>query len=214
MGGFVFFFWLICPILYYTNTWNFAYLPMMNSGVFDNTGASYNTSRIMNVDGTVNAKAYQEYSPLFLPAGYALTYGIAFANLTGIFVHIALYHGKEIWTIWRGEGKKDVHARLNAVYQQVPWWWFAGVTLVMWALSIVVNEVWHTGLPVWAVIVGFLMPLVYFLPVGIIKALTNISTNEINLLTEFIGGYAFLGSPIANMSFKFLGYAGVAQGLE
>ncbi|EED21046.1 small oligopeptide transporter, OPT family [Talaromyces stipitatus ATCC 10500] len=212
--GFVFFYWLICPIIYYTNTWYSAYLPMMSSNTFDNTGKPYNTSRIMNHDATVNVEKYENYSPMFLPAGYALTYGIAFANLTGIFVHIALYHGKEIWGIWKGKGKKDIHARINETYRQVPWWWFASITLLMWVLSIIVNEVWHTGLPVWAVLLGFLLPLVYFLPIGIIKALTNISTNEINLITEFIGGYAFLGSPIANMSFKFLGYAGVAQGLE
>lgn len=212
--GFVFFYWLICPILYYTNTWYTAYLPMMSSNTFDNMGKSYNTTRIMNKDATVNVAEYEKYSPMFIPAGYALTYGIAFANLTGIFVHIALYHGQEIWTIWKGNGKKDIHARLNAAYKQVPWWWFASITALMWVLAVIVNEVWHTGLPVWAVIIGFLLPLVYFLPVGIIKALTNISTNEINLITEFIGGYAFLGTPIANMSFKFIGYAGVAQGLE
>jgi OPT family small oligopeptide transporter len=214
IGGFVFFYWLICPILYYTNTWYSAYMPILGSDVYDNTGSVYNTTRIMNADATVNYEAYDNYSPMFLPAGYALTYGIAFANLTGIFVHIALYHGKEIWTIWKGQGKKDIHARINETYRQVPWWWFAIITLLMWVLNVIVNEVWNTALPVWAVFVGFVLPLVYFLPVGIIKALTNISTNEINLITEFIAGYAFTGEPIANMSFKFLTYAGVAQGLE
>jgi OPT family oligopeptide transporter len=58
------------------------------------------------------------------------------------------------------------------------------------------------------------MPMIYFIPVGIIKAITNISSNQLNLLTEFIGGYAFLGRPIANMVFKFYGYVAVQQGLE
>jgi hypothetical protein len=34
----------------------------------------------------------RDYSPMFLPAGFAITFGVAFANLTGIFFHIALYH--------------------------------------------------------------------------------------------------------------------------
>jgi hypothetical protein len=84
----------------------------------------------------------------------------------------------------------------------------------MFVLSVVTNEVWHTGLPVWAVLVAFVLPTIYFIPVGVIKALTNISSNQLNLLSEFIGGYAFLGKPLANMVFKFYGYVAVQQGLE
>ncbi|KAL2217290.1 OPT oligopeptide transporter protein-domain-containing protein [Thermoascus aurantiacus ATCC 26904] len=214
MGGFALFFWLICPILYYTNTWYSAYLPLMNSNTFDNTGKPYNTSRIMNADGTVNPEAYRSYSPMFLPAAYALTYGLAFANLTGIFMHIALYHGGDIWRNWKGLGKKDIHARLIERYREVPWWWFGAITVLMFVLSVATNEVWHTGLPVWAVLLAFVLPVLYFIPVGIIKAVTNISANQLNLITEFIGGYAFLGRPIANMAFKFYGYVAVSQGLE
>ncbi|KAJ5223929.1 hypothetical protein N7468_008471 [Penicillium chermesinum] len=214
MGSFALFFWVVVPIVYYTNTWYSAYLPMLNSNTFDNTGKSYNTSRILRPDGTVNWKSYENYSPMFLPTGYAITFGVAFANLTGIFVHIALYHGQDLWHQMKGTGKEDVHARLMAKYRKVPWWWFATVTIIMFVLSIVTNEVWHTGLPVWAVVVAFMLPIVYFIPVGIIKAVTNISSNQLNLITEFIGGYAFLGTPIANMVFKFYGYVALQQGLE
>ncbi|CAL5869901.1 uncharacterized protein PFLUO_LOCUS4134 [Penicillium psychrofluorescens] len=214
MGSFALFFWLICPIIYYTNTWYSAYLPLLNSNTFDNTGNSYDTSRIMTPGGTVNQTAYRDYSPMFLPAGYAVTYGVAFANLTGIFVHVSLYHGGDIWRQWKGTNKPDVHSRLMSVYQGVPWWWFGAITVLMFVLSIVTNEVWHTGLPVWAVLLAFVLPIIYFVPVGIIKAVTNISSNQLNLLTEFIGGYAFLGRPMANMAFKFYGYVAVSQGLE
>ena len=214
MGSFAVFFWLICPLLYYTNTWYTAYLPLLNSNTFDNTGQKYNTSRVMTSEGTVDQEAYRNYSPMFLPAGYALTYGVAFANLTGIFVHTALYHGKDLWRQWKGRYERDIHARLIAKYRDVPWWWFGAVTVLMFVLSIVTNEVWHTGLPAWGVLVAFLLPIVYFVPVGIIKAVTNISSNQLNLLTEFVGGYAFLGRPVANMAFKFYGYVGVSQGLE
>ncbi|RFU28603.1 hypothetical protein B7463_g7733, partial [Scytalidium lignicola] len=112
IGGFVLFFWIVAPVLYYTNTWYTSFMPLMSSNTFDNTGHTYNTSRIINIDGTVNQTAYEGYSPMFLPAAYALT------------------------------------------------------------------------------------------------------TNQFNLITEFIGGYAFLGKPIANMSFKFYGYVAVSQGLE
>ncbi|KAJ6100288.1 hypothetical protein N7467_001823 [Penicillium canescens] len=214
MGSFALFFWLVCPLVYYTNTWYSAYLPLLNSNTFDNTGSTYNTSRIMNAAGQVNQTAYRDYSPMFLPAGYAITFGVAFANLTGIFFHVGLYHGKDLWQQWKGTSKQDVHGRLMSVYRHVPWWWFVAITVLMFALSIVTNEVWHTGLPAWGVLVAFMMPMVYIIPVGIIKAVTNISSNQLNLLTEFIGGYAFLGRPVANMAFKFYGYVAVQQGLE
>lgn len=214
IGSFAFFFWLLCPIVYYTNTWYASYMPMLNSNTFDNTGSSYNTSRVMTPDGTVDQDAYRNYSPMFLPAGYAMTYGVAFANLTGIFVHTALYHGRDLWDQWTGRNKKDVHARLITAYRDVPWWWFASITVLMFALSIVTNEVWHTGLPVWGLLVAYVLPMIYFIPVGIIKAVTNISSNQLNLLTEFVGGYAMTGKPVANMAFKFYGYVAVSQGLE
>lgn len=214
MGSFALFFWLVCPLVYYSNTWYSAHLPLLNPNTFDNTGRPYNTKRIMGSGSTINESAYRDYSPMFLPAGYAITFGVAFANLTGIFFHVALYHGKDLVEQWKGSSKKDIHSRLMASYPAVPWWWFAAITVLMFALSIVTNEVWHTDLPAWGVFVAFVLPGIYFVPVGVIKALTNISSNQLNLLTEFIGGYAFLGRPVANMAFKFYGYVAVQQGLE
>ncbi|KAL4986597.1 OPT oligopeptide transporter protein-domain-containing protein [Aspergillus falconensis] len=215
MGSFVLFFWILVPIIYYTNTWYSAYLPLLDSNTFDNTGRMYDTRRVMNINnGTVNVEAYRNYSPMFIPAGFAVTYGVAFANLTGIFVHTALYHGKDLLQQWSGRNKKDIHSRLMQSYAPVPWWWFGAVSLLMFILSIVNNEVWETRLPAWGVLLAFVLPIIYFIPVGIIKALTNITSNQLNLITEFIGGYAFLGKPVANMAFKFYGYVTVSQGLE
>ncbi|KAG2416882.1 hypothetical protein HFD88_008099 [Aspergillus terreus] len=214
MGSFALFFWLLCPILYYTNTWYAAYLPMLSPDTFDNRGRPYDTRRVLRPDASVDPDAYRAYSPMFLPIGYAVTYGVAFANLTGIFVHIGLYHGRDLWDQWHGRYQQDIHARLMRAYRDVPWWWFVGVTVLMFALSVVTNEVWDTGLPAWAVLLAFLLPMLYFVPIAIIKAITNISSNQLNLITEFIGGYAFLGRPVANMAFKFYGYVAVSQGLE
>ncbi|KAK0902446.1 hypothetical protein LTR29_018350, partial [Friedmanniomyces endolithicus] len=66
----------------------------------------------MAPEGTVDQAAYEAYSPMFLPAAYALTYGLSFANLTGIFVHVGLYYGKDLWKGWKGTGKQDIHGRL------------------------------------------------------------------------------------------------------
>ncbi len=47
--------------------------------------------------------------------------------------------------------------------------------------------------------------LVFFIPVGIIQAISNLQIG-LNVITEFIAAYALPGKPIANMTFKVYGY--------
>ncbi|TFY79095.1 hypothetical protein EWM64_g4918 [Hericium alpestre] len=65
-ASFVFFYWILTPLLYYTNVWYGSYLPISSRNAFDNTGQPYNLSRILNTDTTLNTTAYNLYSPLFL----------------------------------------------------------------------------------------------------------------------------------------------------
>jgi hypothetical protein len=39
---------------------------MSDSGTYDNRGASYNTTRILTPELTLDEEAYKAYSPLFL----------------------------------------------------------------------------------------------------------------------------------------------------
>jgi hypothetical protein len=107
----VFFFWILLPILYvrplsfsrsfslsyclqYKNVWYSAYLPLVSSGSFDNAGNPYNVSRIINKDGSFDLQAYQAYSPVFISASWAISYGLSFAPITAIATHALLYHYK------------------------------------------------------------------------------------------------------------------------
>lgn len=49
----------IVPILYYTNTWFTAYLPLTGSDAYNNMGNVYNSSRILNENGVINDVKYQ-----------------------------------------------------------------------------------------------------------------------------------------------------------
>lgn len=52
---------------------------------FDNKGKEYNVTKIINPATTMlDLKAYQEYSPLFLPITFALSYGLSFMAITGL----------------------------------------------------------------------------------------------------------------------------------
>jgi OPT family small oligopeptide transporter len=213
--AFVFFYWLIAPILYYRNTWNSAYLPVLNDGSFDRHGNAYNVTAITNVDGTFNQEAYTAYSPLYLSVTFALAYGLSFASVTATLTHTFLFYRKQIWHQARRSihEQADIHARLMARYPQVPNWWFAIVFVVMFVFGVISIEVWDTKFPVQYFILALVISFVYIIPIGIIQAITNQQVG-LNVITELIIGYALPGRPIAMMMFKTWGYITMAQALQ
>ena len=55
-----------CSLIHFSGAWYSEFLPMSDANTYDNTGASYNATRILNPDFTLNEEAYNNYSPLFL----------------------------------------------------------------------------------------------------------------------------------------------------
>src|ERR1700712_1502292 len=78
-----------------------SYMPILSSAVFDNTGKPYDVSKILTKDFLFDSDAYHNYSRVFLPITYALSYALQFAGLAALISHTALWHGKDIWTQWR-----------------------------------------------------------------------------------------------------------------
>jgi hypothetical protein len=98
----------------------------VSSHSFDNTGAQYNVSQIINSDLSFNLEAYQAYSPLFISVSFAVAYGLSFASIAATFTHTFLYYRKQIWIQARRSlsEQPDIHARLMSVYKEVPDWWY------------------------------------------------------------------------------------------
>ncbi|KAI5123200.1 hypothetical protein M0805_003967 [Coniferiporia weirii] len=212
--GFVFFFWLVTPVLYYSNVWYAQYMPISSRGSFDNTGAAYDVSRILNADSTINLEKYHSYSPLFLSTTFAISYGLSFASITATLTHTLLYFRKQIWVQARRamHEQPDIHARLMSAYPQVPEWWYMVVFLSMFVFGIISIEVWPTEFPVWAFVLSLIISFVYVIPIGMIQAITNQQVG-LNVITELIIGYALPGRPVAMMMFKTWGYITMAQAL-
>jgi hypothetical protein len=102
-------------IFHYSGTWYSEFLPMSDSSTYDNTGAAYNTTRILTSEFTLDLKAYQEYSPLFLSTTFALSYGLSFAAIASLMVYTWLHHGKQIWSQWKNgrNDEPDVHMKVK-----------------------------------------------------------------------------------------------------
>ncbi|KDQ13233.1 hypothetical protein BOTBODRAFT_66951 [Botryobasidium botryosum FD-172 SS1] len=204
--GFVLFYWILCPILYYTNVWELGYLPLAAPYPYDKFGDLYDTTRVMTPDRQFNLTGYNEYSPMYLTSTYVITYLLAFMLSTAVLVHTALYHGRALINgVKRIKIEEDdIHAKLMRNYPEVPDWWYLSFLVVFFCLGIVAIRVWDTGMPVWTLLIALLIPFLYLIPTSFIFAVTGQAV-AINLIAEIIPGTIMPGKPLGNMIFK--GYA-------
>jgi len=120
-----------------------------------------------------------------------------------VLVHTVLYHGR---SLINGMKKirvepDDIHAKLMRNYPEVPDWWYGLFFVGFFLLMVLVVEVWHTTVPVWALLLAAFLPTLYVLPSGFIYAMTGQGIS-LNLLAQVIPGTLLPGNPIANMIFK------------
>ncbi|XP_010064976.1 oligopeptide transporter 1 [Eucalyptus grandis] len=223
MIGFFLMVYVVLPISYWSNLYEAKRFPIVSSNTFDSTGQTYNITRILNAKAfDINMEAYNGYSKLYLSIMFAFTYGLSFATLTATLSHVALFHGKSIWRMWKKttetlEGNfGDVHTRImKENYEAVPQWWFHIILIMMVALSMWTCEGFNhqLQLPWWGLLLACALALFFTLPIGIITATTNMMPG-LNVITELVIGYLYPGKPLANVAFKTYGYISMTQALS
>ncbi|KAF9078018.1 OPT oligopeptide transporter protein-domain-containing protein, partial [Rhodocollybia butyracea] len=211
--GFLIFYVIIAPILYYTNVWYSQYLPMASSSAFDNTGHVYNSSRVL-INGSFNIEAYENYSPLYLPINFALAYGLSFIAIGATISHALIYLRKPTMLHFRTslEEQPDIHARLMARYPKVPGWYYACVFVITFLMACLCIKLWPTGMEIWQLIVALIIGLVLVLPIAMIQAVTNRQV-PMNVFTELISGFILPGHPVAMMILQTFGYITTFQAI-
>ena len=174
--GLLVFYWITASGLHFSGAFFADYLPISDSNSYDNTQQLYNVSRVLTPEGTFDLAAYEAYSPLYLSTTFMLAYGLSFASITAVIVHTGLFHGREIINRLKASDPSldDVHARMMRKYKPVPQWWFLMILVPCIALCFVTIYVWPVKLPWWAMIVALLISAAFFIPIGIVQALTNI----------------------------------------
>jgi len=213
-AGLVFVF-IVCIGMYFGGPDFYRYLPISDNHNYDNTGAVYDTSKILTPDFTFNQTAYEEYSPLFLPATFTMSYAMSFAALIATVTHVALFYGPDIWSRVKSAKTEvpDVHLKLMRRYREAPEWWFLAIFVVSFVLGLIASIVYPTHLTWWAYIIAIVIGVVLIVPVGIIQAITNQQTG-LNVITELIVSYMLPGRPVAMMMFKSFGYMISYNGLQ
>lgn len=206
-------FWVICPIIYYTNGFFTKFLPVSSFTAFDNTGNPYDPTAIV-LNGTFNEAMYAAYSPVFVSSTLALAWGAAFASFSSVIVHTFLWYRHDIARRFNSSlrDEKDVHSRLMAKYPEVPHWWYGVIGVCSVVLLGVAIHLFPTQLPLWGMFTGIALTIVLSVPLAMIQAITNQQIG-LNILHEMIAGFMLPGRPIANMIFKAIAYIGTAQAI-
>ncbi|KAK3841290.1 MAG: OPT family small oligopeptide transporter [Linnemannia gamsii] len=214
LAGFVFFVWILIPIMYYTDRYEGKKFPIYNTKTYDVDGKPYDLTRVL-VDNALNEDMYNSYSPVRITAFFATMYGQGLCALGAIVSHAILYHGKDIWARVRSAKQKDedIHARLMDAYPECPDWWYYVVFIVACGLSMLTVELYPSSdMTWWHVLVAMGLAAIWTLPIGILTAITS-QAPSISMISEWVFGVISPGRPIGNMIFKTYGFITVQQAI-
>lgn len=91
--------------------------------------------------------------------------------------------------------------------------WYGALGLIAFALAVVTVTVFDTKLPVWALIIALIFAMVFVIPIGMIRAITN-QMVALQILAELVVGYMLPGRPVAMMIFKTFSFIAMSQALS
>jgi ABC-type antimicrobial peptide transport system permease subunit len=71
----------------------------------------------------------------------------------------------------------------------------------MFTFGVICIETWQTEMPVWSFVLSLLLSFIFFIPIGMIQAMTNTQIG-LNVISELMVGYMLPGKPLTMMLFK------------
>lgn len=203
-------------------------MPIMGLGGYDRFAQPYDVNRVLDLQTLrLNQTAYDDYSPLYLPISFAMTYTLAWTIPPALLMQTLLIFGPVAYRALRGRPRPgdyvtDIHAKLMKRYPAVPLWWHGAAFIVGVGLAIgsaLVRPVACTSplkdqevtqreillqfqpslhIPLAAVFLAIALAMVWIIPDCYIAASTGMSV-AINLLVQTIPGVLWQGEPLTNM---------------
>ena len=211
---------VIILALYFSNSMWGGYLPINSNGVFDNKGRSYNYTRVINEDNTVNIPNYLEYGPPYYTTSNLFVTGGNFVYYTFSILYVLVKYRQAIKKCFVGmvvntwkrrsiySGFNDGAVKMMRNYPEVPEWWYGLLFLVGFVISIVSVAAFPTTTPWWSIFalvgIGFLLTV----PWVIIQSVADTGIN-LGVIWQVLPGVWFPGKPIAQL--MLLQYGGAFE---
>ena len=99
--------------IWYSNTWNTGYLPILSQQVYDHHAQPYDISRAVDDRGMYDHDGYMGYSAVYIGAAATVNYAIYNGGYGAVAVQVFLFHRREMVT-----GFKDLWRSLS---RGLPW---------------------------------------------------------------------------------------------
>ena len=209
---------IIILIMYYKNAFWGAYMPINSNAAFDNKMGSYNVSKVLNSDSTVNRDAYAQYGPPYYGIANLFNTGCQFVYYTFsiVYVFIKYYPAlkKAFWGMIVNMRKRqsiytgfnDGHTRMIRKYPEVPEWWYMCVLAGGFAVSVAACCGWPTQTPWWSIVVVTAVGGVLTIPWVIIESIASTGIG-LNVIWQVLPGLIWPGKPLPQLVILMLGGA-------
>ena len=201
--------WLVLPILYYTNAFGAGNLPMMSTSLFNASGKRFNVTNFFGIQPVIDTAKLHEAGAL-PQLTIATIWGYFGQTLAigALIAHTLIFFGKDILKAVKSARDKtqpDPHYQAMLKYKDVPMWWYGIVFVLAFVAGIIVNAIGDTTLPVWAYIVALLVGAV-IAPFSMV--LYSMFGNGVGTyaLFKMLGGALVPGRPLANLYFTAWGH--------
>jgi hypothetical protein len=169
-------YWLL-PTIYATDSFHAKSFPFISQNLFYANGSVYDQTLILNPDFSLNKTAVEVYGHPWQSASSVIYYLGISLSIGATIVHIALWHGREIWDNFMNTFRRapidDLHYAKMKVYPEVPMWWYGGVTIGAFIMAMVCAYTEHSHLPWWALIVALLFAFLWLPFYGSMNAITG-----------------------------------------
>ncbi|KAK9476496.1 OPT oligopeptide transporter protein-domain-containing protein [Lipomyces japonicus] len=194
------------------------YVPINTSGVYDRYGKTYNISRVLTPDHTLDPAKYRAYSPPYVSAGNLVYMGASYALMTFSIVYVMWGEWPLLVEATRGlvkslrapsksnyENHKDPISVMMSKYPEVPDWWFFVIFVISLVVGIIGLRCYPTGTPIWAIIIMVLVSLLLLIPIAVMYSVTGYMVG-LQQMGVILGSYMVPGNAIANMMCRAYGF--------
>ncbi|PCH38587.1 peptide transporter MTD1 [Wolfiporia cocos MD-104 SS10] len=201
--------YFLLPAIFATNVWHSQNFPFISQN-----GTIYDQTLILTADQSLNKTAYELVGQPW-QSGSTVIYNLG-VNLSigATFVHIGLWHGKELWATFmdyiKGTPSGDLHYKKMHIYKEVPLWWYGLITLGAFITAMVCAYTEHSGLPWWALIIALLFAAMILPFYGAMWAVAAWTPGITNLFQIFASALV-PGSSQANMYFELYSSQSLTQ---
>lgn len=209
---------IVILAMYFSNAMWGGYLPPNSNGVFDNQGLSYNYTRVINDDMSINLDGYKEYGPPYYTTSNLFVTGGNFVYYTFSVVYVFVkyrhamkkcFYGMAI-NMWKRQsiytGFDDGATRMMRRYPEVPEWWYSILFLFGFVISICSVAAFPTTTPWWSIFALTGIGFVLTIPWTIIQSVADTGIN-LGVIWQVLPGVWFPGKPIAQLMLLMYGGA-------